>query len=87
MRSAAESHAWLPEGETPIGTATASSTRTEPVDRKPPKIASRASEPKLLAHNGVPDLAQLELVGTKVYVDRKTGTIWFQVMHPGSSSD
>lgn len=80
MRPADASQVWLLDEDTLIGTGMAGPSPTRPVDRKLAKESSQASAPKRLANNGVPDLAQLELVGTKVYVDKKTGTLWFQVL-------
>lgn len=87
MRPADVSQAWLPDEDTLIGTGMAGPSPARPVDRKLAKESPQTSAPKRLANSGVPDLAQLELVGTKVYVDKKTGTLWFQVLRPVVSSD
>jgi hypothetical protein len=35
----------------------------------------------------MPELAQLELIGANDYVDKLTGTLWFQVLPPKQSTD
>ena len=86
MRPAADSMAWLPAEELRAEMRIDRPTLTVPPDRKPTRPGFATSTTNSRGNDAVPDLAQLELIGTRVYVDKKTGTLWFQVLRPGLSS-
>jgi prophage regulatory protein len=66
----------MPENRFP-----ARGTSAKETDGRAPETAT----PKDSRHRPMPDLAQLELIGTNVYVEKKTGALWFQVLRPNQT--
>lgn len=84
LRPASESETWRLHEESRVDITLADSSRSSPLPNKP--IRNPARTEKQL-RGSLPNLAQLELIGTNVYVDKATGTLWFQVLSPKRTAD
>jgi len=87
MRPASDAQSWLARDEQPSQVATDETFRNAPVEKGSTMNRSQAKMQKLCGSFPAPNLAQLELIGTSVYVDNSTGAIWFQMLHPKQTAD
>jgi prophage regulatory protein len=87
MRPASESENWSLNEDPKAATTSEISSRGTPIQKKSTRNSSQTETPEPRRNLTVPDLAQLELIGTNVYVDKVTGTRWFQVLRPKHSTD
>jgi len=87
-RPESERENWTWEGEAVTSTQESGSPREAVLPQKKTAGCSSQSETSRASRQrSVPDMTQLELIGTNVYVERKTGALWFQVLRPNSSGD
>ena len=87
MRPDSGSQIWSLHEESQTEIPVTDSTPDRPESQKPTKSARRPEEPKRHGTPSRPDLTQLELIGTNVYVDKVSGTLWFQVLRPKQPTD
>jgi|GEM_PF-287503 len=87
MRPASESQTWLVDEELLSKTSSDDTIRNTPAVKGLIMNRYEAKTQKLHGSSSAPNLAQLELIGTSVYVDRSTGAIWFQIPRPKQSAD
>jgi prophage regulatory protein len=80
MRPASESQSWIQNA--PSAPTLQDSSTIAPPQNKSSRNSSGPRTTKIDGILSVPDLAQLELIGTNVYVDKTTGSLWFQVLRP-----
>jgi hypothetical protein len=64
-----------------------SSSQNTPARKRLARNYSQPETAKQRGNHSMPELAQLELIGANVYVDKLTGTLWFQVLPPKQSTD
>jgi prophage regulatory protein len=83
-RPVSDTQPWMqyrvPREETSLEEASMNAPYVTPALKMPLGNPEALKESKLRRDQAVPDLARLELIGTNVYVDKATGTLWFQVL-------
>ena len=82
MRPASDSQTWLLDKEQPSETSSDDSFRNAPAEIGSTMTRPQPTTQKLRGSFPAPHFAELELIGTSVYVDKSTGAIWFQVLRP-----
>jgi prophage regulatory protein len=85
-RPASDSQPWIQYG-VPREETSVNAPQVTPALKKPLGNPAALKESKLRRDQSVPDLAQLEFIGTNVYIDKATGALWFQVLTPKYRAD
>lgn len=77
-RPASESQSWIQNSL--LAPTLQDSSTIAPRHDKSSRNSSRPRTPQIDSNPPVPDFAQLELIGTNLYVDKTTGSLWFKVL-------